>query len=77
MNNLNDGQSHKVVFSRGKLYLDGAQIGGEDIAPGKDIVFDFKTNPRNVEPVQVKDPSLLEVNVHDSVVNKDVGPGQK
>lgn len=76
MNNLNDGQLHKVIFSRGKLYLDGVQIGGDDVAPGKDIAFEFKTNVREVEQV-VKDPSILEVNVHDSVVNKDVGPGQK
>ena len=77
MNNLNDGKTHKVVFSRGKLYLDGVQIGGDDIAPGKDIAFDFKTNVREVERVKEKDPSLLEINVHDSVANKDVGPGQK
>lgn len=82
MNNLNDGQLHKVLFSKGKLFLDGNQIGGEDILPGKDIVFEFKTNiPQQEEQIkeikEVKDPSILEINVHDKIANKDVGPGQK
>jgi len=78
-NNLNDGQVHKVLFSKGKLYLDGVQIGGEDVAPGKDIGFEFRTNPP-VEPIKevtaAKDPSVLEINVHDKVAGRSVGPGQ-
>lgn len=74
--NLNDGQLHKVLFSRGKLFLDGEQIGGEDIAPGKEVAFEFKTNVIPVEPKKEKDPSILEINVHDKVAGRSVGPGQ-
>jgi hypothetical protein len=78
--NLNDGQLHKVLFSKGKLYLDGVQVGGEDIAPNKDITFEFKTNMPTTEVVKditpIKDPSILEINVHDKVAGRAVGPGQ-
>jgi hypothetical protein len=79
-NNLNDGQTHKLLFSKGKLYLDGVQIAGEDILPGKDISFEFKTNvpvqEAVKEEVKEKDPSILEINVHDKVAGRSVGPGQ-
>jgi cell division ATPase FtsA len=79
-NNLNDGQTHKLLFSKGKLYLDGVQIAGEDILPGKDISFEFKTNVPTQEvvkeEVKEKDPSILEINVHDKVAGRSVGPGQ-
>lgn len=68
--NINDGQMHKVLFSKGKLYLDGEQIAGEGIIPEKDILFQFKTNIVN------RDSSVLEVNVHDKMVMQSVGPGQ-
>lgn len=78
--NLNDGQLHKVLFSKGKLHLDGIQIGGEDIAPNKDITFEFKTNIPTTEVVKdvisQKDPSMLEINVYDKVAGRAVGPGQ-
>ena len=74
MNNLNDGNVHKVLFSQGKLYLDGVQIGGEPLDPAKQIAFEFKTNV--VQPEPVKDPSILEINVQDKVAGKSVGPGE-
>jgi hypothetical protein len=81
--NLNDGLTHKVIFSRGKLYLDGVQIGGEDIAPGKDIAFEFNTKiPEQMPDVireaeySEKPPEFLSINVHDKVMGKAVGPGQ-
>jgi len=82
MKNLNDGEIHKLFFSRGKLYLDGTQIGGEGISPEKDIAIEFKTNlipavtskPNNLS---TKDPSVLEINVKDSVSGGDIGPGQR
>jgi hypothetical protein len=78
MNNLNDGGIHKVLFSQGKLYLDGVQIGGEPLDPAKQISFEFKTNssPGIPEEKPLKDPSLLEINVFDKVAGKSVGPGQ-
>lgn len=82
-NNLNDGLAHKVVFSRGKLYLDGIQIGGEDVAPGKDISFEFNTKAPEPMPEVIRDteyiektPEFLSINVHDKVAGKSVGPGQ-
>lgn len=72
--------SHKILFSRGKLYLDGIQIAGDGIIPDKEIVFDFSVNKKDdIEDRKIisHDPSILEVNVHDSVSGKDLGPGQK
>lgn len=73
---LNDGQIHRILFSGGKLYLDGVQIAGEGISPQKDIVFEFNTN-LVPESSPKEDPSVLEVNVHDTVMGKAVGPGQQ
>jgi len=74
-NNLNDGQTHKIFFSAGKLYLDGVQIAGEGMNPLKDIVFEFKTNTIQ-EEVPQDAPEFLEVNVFDAIKGKGVGPGQ-
>ena len=74
MNNLSNG-THKILFSMGKLYLDSVQIEVEGILPHKDVVFQFSVNKAE-EPITQKDPSVLEVNVHDSVAGADVGPGQ-
>ena len=68
---------HKVLFSRGKLYLDGVQIAGEDNFPRKDVVFDFNINKPQEPVITPKDPSILEINVHDSIKGKDLGPGQR
>lgn len=68
---LNDGLVHKILFSRGKLYLDGIQIAGDGIIPDKDICFELQTSGE-----LPKDPSILEINVHDTVAGKDIGPGQ-
>jgi hypothetical protein len=78
MNKLTNG-SHKILFSKGKLYLDGIQIAGDGITPDKEIVFDFQVNkPEEIEKKEIisRDPSVLEVNVYDSVIGKAVGPGQ-
>lgn len=73
-----DNGSHKILFSRGNLYLDGVQIGGEGILPAKDILFEFNIDNKNIvnEPVE-KDPSILEINVFDAIPAHDIGPGQK
>jgi len=78
MNKLTNG-SHKILFSRGKLYLDGIQIAGDGIFPDKEVAFEFQVNkPEEViKEASFKDPSILEVNVHDSVSGKDLGPGQR
>lgn len=78
MNKLTHG-GHKILFSRGKLYLDGIQIAGEGILPDKEVTFDFQVNiPEEVKrEIPSQDPSILEVNVHDSVSGKDLGPGQR
>lgn len=79
MNKLENG-SHKILFSKGKLYLDGNQIAGEGILPDKEVTFDFQVNkPEEIEDEKIigHDPSILEVNVHDSVSGKDMGPGQR
>lgn len=70
---------HKILFSKGKLYLDDVQIAGPGIFPPKDICIEFRVNVPEVEnkTEPVKDPSILEVNVHDSVFGKDVPPGQR
>jgi len=78
MNKLTNG-SHKILFSRGKLYLDGVQIAGDGIFPDKEVAFEFQVNkPEEViKEASFNDPSILEVNVHDSVSGKDLGPGQR
>jgi hypothetical protein len=78
MNKLTNG-NHRIFFSCGKLYLDGVQIAGEGILPAKEVAFDFQVNrPEEViRDITPTDPSVLEVNVHDSVSGKDLGPGQK
>ena len=77
--NINNG-NHKILFSKGKLYLDGVQIAGEGIIPAKDILFEFKINKPEESKEEVvisKDPSILEINVHDSIKGVDKGPGQR
>ena len=74
--NINDGAIHKVLFSKGKLYLDGNQIGGEDVNPDKDITFEFMTAAKVEEPIKQKDNSVLEISVVDRVAGMSVGPGQ-
>ena len=78
MNKLANG-NHRIFFSCGKLYLDGVQIAGEGILPAKEVAFDFQVNrPEEVKrEIPSQDPSILEVNVHDSVSGKDLGPGQR
>ena len=71
---------HKILFSKGRLYLNGVQIAGEGITPEKDVLFEFVVKGeivRNQMEIPKKDPSILEVNVVDEVRSKDVGPGQK
>lgn len=83
MNILEHGK-HKILFSKGNLYLDGVKIAGDGINPPKDVVFEFHVDkPREElpkEPIDVevieKDPSLLEVNVADTMKMKSIGPGQ-
>ena len=70
---------HKILFSKGNLYFDGKKIAGKDITPEKDVLFEFAVKGeivRNQIEIPKKDPSILEVNVVDSVNSKDVGPGQ-
>jgi hypothetical protein len=79
MNNISNG-THKILFSNGKLYLDGVQIAGEGIFPKKDVTFEFKVN--STEKVErIEKPGIhsdiLEINVFDEMPMKDVGPGQK
>lgn len=71
---INDG-AHKILFRQGKLYLDGVQIAGEGVLPAnKEVTFDFQVGqPKPVE----KNPSILEINVFDSIPARDLGPGQK
>lgn len=76
--NLING-THKIFFSKGKLYLDNIQIAGEGITPDKDVTFEFQVNkPEEIKNREIisHDPSILEVNVHDSVCGLDLGPGQ-
>ena len=71
---------NKILFSCGKLYLNGVQIGGEGILPQKDILFEFQVKPEEVKEEPVKEeehPDILEVNVFDSIPAGDYGPGQK
>ena len=76
--NISHGK-HTILFRSGKLFLDSTQIAGEGIEPAKDVVFEFMINKPLVEEQKVgeKDPSILEVNVHDSVSGRSVGPGQR
>jgi hypothetical protein len=73
--NIQNG-THKILFSKGKLYLDGSQIAGDGILPEKDVVFEFQVNIPETVVAAPKDPSILEVNVHDSIATKALGPGQ-
>jgi len=73
--NIQSGK-HKILFSLGKLYLDGFQIAGEGIYPPKDVVFEFQTGPIEEKPIVNNDPSILSVNVHDAISAKALGPGQ-
>lgn len=73
---LNDGKVHKILFSMGKLYLDGEQIAGEGIEPQKDVVFEFQVNVPPVEEKKEEFSPILEINVHDSIKSRSVGPGQ-
>lgn len=64
---------NKILFSDGKLFLNSIQIGGKDIIPNKDIVFEFHVKKHE----KVVDSSILEINVYDSVAAQALGPGQK
>ena len=73
---------HKILFSKGRLYLNGVQIAGIGITPDKDVLFEFAVKEdiihKKIEgQVKEKDPSILEVNVVDEVKSKDIGPGQR
>ena len=73
---------HKILFSRGRLYLNNVQIAGIGITPEKDVLFEFAVKDEVIHkkgetPVKEKDPSVLEVNVVDEVRSKDIGPGQR
>ena len=79
MNTLKNGL-HKVLFSKGNLYLDDIQIAGEGFSPEKEVTFEFNINKpeeKEVLPIKQKDPSVLEVNVCDEIAGQDVGPGQR
>jgi len=72
---------HRILFSKGKLYLDGIQIAGEGILPEKNVAFEFQVNkpeesPETSQKVE-KDPSVLEINVHESMALQSIGPGQR
>jgi len=73
-------KTHKVLFSKGKLYLDDKQIAGEGITPDKDIVFTFQVKSE-IKEVEKKEElafsPFLSVNVHDSIKGRDLGPGQR
>ena len=77
--NINDGETHKILFTMGKLFLDGVQIAGEGFNPPKDIMFEFKVHndqkPKE-EPKPQLDSSVLEIKVHENMAMTDVGPGQ-
>lgn len=68
---------NRILFKNGKLFLNDIQIGGEDLFPNKEIRFEFQVNKPTEKQKQTKDPSILEVNVHDSIKGVDKGPGQK
>lgn len=70
-------KKHKILFSKGKLFLDNIQIAGEGITPEKDVLFEFSLKEEIQREVKVKDPSILEVSVVDAVNSRDVGPGQR
>lgn len=70
--NIENGK-HKILFTKGKLYLDEVQIAGDGILPEKDVCFEFNVEKEEV----IKDPSILEINVVDKMAFKDVGPGQR
>lgn len=72
MTRLNDGLTHIILFSKGKLYLDGIQIAGSGMEPDNDVVFQLQ-----VPKEEPRDSSILEINVVDVVAGKDIGPGQK
>jgi len=68
-----DNGTHRILFSNGKLYLDGVQIAGDGIAPQKDVVFEFEIKRPLEEP---RNEEFLNVNVSDKISSKDIGPGQ-
>jgi len=68
---------HQIRFIKGKLYIDDTQIAGEGITPQKDVIFEFFVNKVVEEVNKNSDSSVLEVNVHDTVSGKDLGPGQR
>lgn len=73
--NISNG-THKILFSKGNLYLDGIKIAGDDIFPQKDVIFQFNIN-KPEETKIIKDTSILEINVFDAIKGKDLGPGQR
>lgn len=72
---LNDGETHKILFSCGKLYLDGKQIAGRGIHPSKDIMFEFKVSIEEKEgdtTTQTQNTSMLDISTHDSIDMGDI-----
>lgn len=78
-NTLPNG-THKIVFSKGKLFLNDKQIAGEGISSEKEIVFTFVINKPSKKIEELTEiegnPPFLNISVHDSVVTQAVGPGQ-
>ena len=71
--------THKILFAKSRLYLDGVQIAGIGITPEKDVLFEFAVKEDIVHKkieTPVKDPAFLEINVVDNIKSKDIGPGQ-
>lgn len=70
--NLNNGK-HTITFKENKLFLDDIQIAGEGIYPPKNVILEFFINKPELKK---EDPSILEVNVNDSINIQALGPGQ-
>lgn len=67
---------HEILFKAGNLYLDGVKIAGDGVEPKKEVSFVFTVNDPEQKETNTEDPSILKINVHDSIKPKDIGPGQ-
>lgn len=79
MKNL-ENNKYRILFSRGRLFLNDVQIAGIGITPEKDVLFEFAVKGeivRNQVEIPQENPPVLKINVVDSVNSKDIGPGQK
>lgn len=56
--NINDGKKHTLIFSGGKLFLDGVELDKD-----REIVFEIQS--------VVEVPPTLSINVNDSVSTKE------